>query len=166
MSYLSRGYITLEELKQSSKFPSEERLRHKRPVAVVECPQEIPCTPCLDVCPTGAVKMPTIIAIPEVDYDACNGCTLCVQLCPGLACFTIQYVDDKARVTLPHELLPTPKPKEEVILLNRAGEEVGKGKAIKVIPREKSKGDTSIVTVEMPLELAWEVRAIRVGRNE
>ncbi|ADT83950.1 4Fe-4S binding protein [Thermococcus barophilus] len=162
--YLREGFITLEELKKAIELPSEERLR-KRPVAIPECPQEIPCTPCKEICPTNAVLMENPNATPIVDYEKCIGCSLCVQICPGLAFFMIHYVGDKARVTMPHELLPVPKVGEEVILLNRVGEEVGRGKVITVVPRGKSKGDTPIITVEMPIELAWDVRAVKVVRE-
>lgn len=43
--YLKKGYITPEELFKIIPKPSDERLR-ARPVAVPECPQEIPCAPC------------------------------------------------------------------------------------------------------------------------
>lgn len=162
--YLREGFITVEELKQVIELPSEEHLR-KRPVAIPECPQEIPCTPCKEICPTNAVLMENPNAIPIVDYEKCIGCSLCVQICPGLAFFMVHYIGDKARVTMPHELLPVPKVGEKVILLNRVGEEVGRGKVITVVPREKSKGDTPIITVEMPIELAWDVRAVKVVRE-
>lgn len=162
--YLREGYLSVEELKKYVGLPSEERLR-QRPVAVPECPQEIPCTPCKEICPTNAVLMEHPNAVPIVDYEKCIGCSLCVQICPGLAFFMVHYIGDKARVTMPHEILPVPRVGEEVILLNRVGEEVGKGKVVTVIPREKSKGDTPIITVEMPLELAWDVRAAKVVRE-
>ncbi|AMQ18261.1 4Fe-4S dicluster domain-containing protein [Thermococcus peptonophilus] len=161
LEYLKRGYITPEELFEIIPKPSEERLR-ARPVAIPECPQEIPCAPCREVCPTGAISMLTPNDIPIVDYEKCVGCSLCVQICPGLAFFMVHYVGDKARITMPHELLPVPKRGDEVVLLNRVGEPVGKGKVTLIIPREKSMGDTAVVTVEVPIELAWEVRAIRV----
>ncbi len=163
--YLKRGYITLQELKEIIPLPSEERLT-KKPVAVPECPQEIPCTPCKEICPSGAVMMETPNSIPIVDYDKCIGCSLCVQICPGLAFFMIHYVSDTvARVTLPNELLPVPERGEMVQLLNRKGEMVGEGKVVLVIPRDKSVGDTSVITVEVPRDLAWEVRAIKVVRE-
>ena len=158
--YLSRGYITVEELKKIHPLPSEERLR-KKPVAVPECPQEIPCTPCAEICPVKAISMPTPNDLPKVNYEKCIGCSLCVQICPGLAFFMIHYRGEVARITMPHELLPIPKRGDEVILLNRKGEEVGTGKVVLVIPRDKSVGDTPVLTVEVPLNLAWEVRAIR-----
>ena len=159
--YLSRGYLTIEELKEMTPLPSEERLK-KKPVAVPECPQEIPCTPCKEICPVDAISMPTPNDRPMVNYEKCIGCSLCVQVCPGLAFFMVQYKGDKARVTMPYELLPVPERGDEVILLNRKGEEIGEGKVVLVIPRDKSVGDTNVVTVEMPIELAWEARAIRV----
>ncbi len=161
--YLRRGYIIPDELFSIIPKPSEERLR-QRPVAVPECPQEIPCAPCREVCPTKAIRMPTPNDIPVVNYERCIGCSLCVQVCPGLAFFMIQYVGDKARITMPHELLPLPERGEEVLLLNRVGQPVGRGRIIAVVPREKTKGDTPIITVEVPIELAWEVRAVRVER--
>ncbi|QEK79398.1 ferredoxin [Pyrococcus furiosus DSM 3638] len=163
-NYLRRGYITPDELFSIIPRPSEERLR-KRPVAIPECPQQIPCTPCKEICPVNAVMMDHPNDIPKVDYEKCIGCSLCVQVCPGLAFFMIHYVGDKARITMPYELLPLPEKGEEVILLNRVGEEVGKGKVLAIVPREKSKGDTPIITVEVPIELAWEVRAIKVVRK-
>ncbi|RKX49485.1 MAG: ferredoxin [Thermotogae bacterium] len=162
--YLREGYLSVEELKKYVGLPSEERLR-RRPVAVPECPQEIPCTPCAEICPTNAVLMKHPNAIPKVDYEKCTGCSLCVQICPGLAFFMVHYVGDKARITLPHEILPVPKVGEEVILLNRIGKEVGKGRVVTLVPREKSRGDTPIITVEVPIELAWEVRAVKVVRR-
>ncbi|CAD5244971.1 4Fe-4S dicluster domain-containing protein [Thermococcus camini] len=162
-SYLRNGYITPEELEKFIPLPSEERLR-KRPVAIPECPQEIPCAPCREICPTGAISMPTPNDLPIVDYDKCIGCSLCVQICPGLAFFMVHYVGDRARITMPHELLPVPKKGEEVVLLNHIGEPVGRGKVLTVVPREKSKGDTPIIIVEVPVELAWDVRAVRVER--
>ncbi|ASJ13168.1 4Fe-4S dicluster domain-containing protein [Thermococcus thioreducens] len=164
-SYLRNGYITPEELEKFIPLPSEERLR-KRPVAIPDCPQEIPCAPCREICPTGAISMPTPNDLPIVDYDKCIGCSLCVQICPGLAFFMVHYVGDRARITMPHELLPVPEKGEEVILLNRVGEPVGRGKVLTVVPREKSKGDTPILIVEVPIELAWDVRAVKVERRE
>ncbi len=160
--YLERGYLTLEELKEYVTLPNEERLQGKHPVAVPECPQRIPCTPCKEICPVDAIKMDNPNDIPVVNYEKCIGCSLCVQICPGLAFFMIHYRGDKARVTMPHELLPLPKRGDKVILLNRSGEEIGEGEVVLVIPREKSVGDTPVVTVEMPIKLAWEARAIKV----
>ena len=159
-NYISRGYLTLEELRENTPLPTVERLKNK-PVAVPECPQEIPCTPCAEICPVGAISMLNPNAKPLVDYDKCIGCSLCVQICPGLAFFMIAYRGELARVTMPYELFPIPKRGDEVTLLNRRGEVVGTGKVVLVIPRDKSVGDTPVLTVEIPVNLAWDVRAVK-----
>lgn len=154
--YKKTGVITLEELKQMGLIPPEERLR-KGPVAIAECPEEIPCNICVDACPYKAISMETINAIPRIDWDKCTGCSICVSKCPGLAIFVVDLSkQDKAYVTLPHEFLPIPKKGDEVILLSRYGERVGKGKVVKVWEYNR----TWVVTVEVPKELAMEVRAI------
>lgn len=81
-------------------MPSEEILC-RGPVAIIECPEEIPCNPCQMVCPSQAITMDDINDTPVVDYDKCKGCGLCVQVCPGLAIFMVSYANDKAVVSLP-----------------------------------------------------------------
>ena len=158
--YKKTGVITIEELRQMGLIPPEERLR-KGPVAIAECPEEIPCNICVDACPLKAISMETINGIPKIDWNKCIGCGVCVSKCPGLAIFVVDLSKpDKAYVTLPHEFLPAPKESEEVVLLSRYGERVGKGKVVKVWEYNR----TWVVTVEVPKELAMEVRAIWVEK--
>jgi Fe-S-cluster-containing hydrogenase component 2 len=155
-----KGYLEESEVE----LPSLERLR-KGPVAILECPQSIPCDPCKLSCPNKAIELANLNALPEINFERCNGCGLCVQQCPGLAIFLLEYKADKCRVTLPYEFLPLPKKGEKVLALDRRGEEVGKGIITRVIPRERSKGDTSILTVEVEEPLGNRVRNIRrMGR--
>ncbi len=158
--YRVEGVITVEELKELGLLPPEERLR-KGPVAILECPEMIPCNICVSACPTGAIRMDRIVDIPRVDWDKCIGCATCVAICPGLAAFVVDLSKpSKAYVTLPHEFLPRPKEGDVVKLLGRDGRELGKGRVVKV--REYNK--TLVVTVEVPPELAMEVRAIWVEK--
>jgi len=159
-SYRSTGIISIEELKNLGLLPPEERLR-KGPVAILECPELIPCNICVVACPTGAIKMDRIIDIPRVEWDKCIGCAMCVAICPGLAAFVVDLSKpDKAYVTVPHEFLPIPKVGDEVWLLGRDGKRLGKGKVIRVWEKNR----TWVVTVEVPRELAMEVRAIWVEK--
>ena len=159
-SFRKSGVISVDELKKLGLIPPEERLA-KGPVAIAECPEEIPCNICVDACPLKAIRMSSINDIPRIDWNKCIGCGICVSRCPGLAIFVVDMSKpDKAYVTLPHEFLPIPKIGDEVILLSRSGEELGKGKVTRVWEYNK----TWVVTVEVPKNLAMEVRAIWVKK--
>jgi len=156
-SILRRGYVTVEELRELGYITPTSRLE-EGPIAIIECPQEIPCDICVGGCPNKAIEMDNITALPRINWDKCTGCTLCVAICPGLAIFVIDLSKkrDKALVTVPHEFLPKINADDEVYLLNRKGERVGVGRVIKVYEKNK----TQVVTVEVPRELALEVRAV------
>jgi len=160
MSYLERGYLEKDELPP---FPSRERLL-KKPVAYIECPQPIPCSPCYEACPANAIEMENINDPPKVNYDRCAGCMKCIRVCPGLAIFMLRLKDDDTgEVTLQYEFLPWLKRGDKVKLYNRRGEEVGEGVVTWVLPPERN-NNTSLVRVEMPAELIFEVRAVRPAR--
>jgi len=159
-SYRRTGIVSVDELKKLGLLPPVERLK-KGPVAIIECPEKIPCNICVDACPSKAISMESIIDTPKLDWNKCTGCGMCVVLCPGLAIFVVDLSKkDKAYVTVPHEFLPEPKVGDEVILLGRDGKKLGKGKVVRVFERNK----TFAVTVEVPPELAMEVRAIWVEK--
>ncbi len=144
--------------------PSAER-RAAGPVVWVECFEEIPCDPCHDACPAGAIaEFADINDLPSVEHAECTGCGLCVPACPGLAIFVIDetYSEDEALIRLPHEFSPVPETGEHVTLLNRAGEEVGTGE----VHRVQNPGTfdrTAVVWVVIPQELVRDVRAIGKG---
>jgi len=159
---INDGIPTKEDLIKVT--PSDERFA-KGPVAVVECFQEIPCNPCVKACRRGAIKMPRDINdIPVVDAELCNGCSLCISLCPGLAIFVIDktYSDELALIKLPFEYVPVPQVGQFVTGLSRAGEELGCFEVIKVISGGK-KNMTYTISLAVPKELAMEVRDIKVG---
>jgi Fe-S-cluster-containing hydrogenase component 2 len=136
-------------------LPDEEHL--KKGVAIIECIQEIPCNPCVDACPTKAISMENINALPEIDYDKCVGCGKCVEVCPGLAVFLVKVVDNVALITLPYEFLPLPEEGSTVKALNREGKEI-----CDAVVKKVKKGRTTIVTIELPKEYVMEARNIKV----
>jgi Fe-S-cluster-containing hydrogenase component 2 len=109
--------------------------------------------------------MENINDTPVVNYDICDGCGICIALCPGLAIFVIDESDqnggkDKAIIKIPHEFLP-PVLGDIVAGLDRRGADITRARVLKVV---KTKSKTSIVWIEVPREYANDVRAIRTGK--
>ena len=142
-------------------IPDKKRLA-QGPVVIIECFQKIPCDPCAISCKLGAIKpFKDINDLPQVDFDKCTGCGICISSCPGLAIFVIDlnYSDEKSLIKLPHEMLPLPEKGENVYALDRAGSILGKVKVIKVL---KIKNKTNIISIEVPKSMVMKVRSIKV----
>ncbi|HAJ32343.1 MAG TPA: 4Fe-4S ferredoxin [Candidatus Atribacteria bacterium] len=142
-------------------IPDKERLA-KGPVVIIECFQKIPCDPCAVSCKFGAIKpFKDINDLPQVDFDKCTGCGICISSCPGLAIFVIDmnYSDEKSLIKLPYEMLPLPEKGENVYALDRAGSMFGKAKVVRVL---KVKNKTNIISLEVPKSMAMKVRSIKV----
>ena len=154
MSYEEDGIITNEDIQ----IPSAKRFE-KGPVAIIECPQSIPCNPCVDACPFHAVSMNDINALPEIDFEKCTGCGACIGKCPGLAIFVVDmtYSDNEAVIKLPYEF-SLPKTGDIVSALDRKGEVKGNAKVVSV---KKEKDKTGVVSIAVKKNLAMEVRNIR-----
>ena len=154
----------LDGERQGAVRPPEELWKNKKNgLVVVECPQRIPCNPCNTSCPVGAITpFEDINDTPSIDYEKCTGCTLCVAVCPGLACFVIDmtYGEDEALYKLPYEMLPVPQKGQSVQCLDRTGNVVSEGRVEAVA--EPKRDRTLVVHVAAPKSLAGEIRAIRV----
>lgn len=140
-------------------IPSRER-RAKGPVACIECFQQIPCNPCEEACPRGAITVgEEITGLPHLDEEKCNGCGICMTRCPGLAIFGIDesYSEKTALISFPYEYVPLPAQGQNVPCTDRKGCFVTEGTVYRV--RTSPAFDhTAIVTVEVPKEYAMEVR--------
>jgi Fe-S-cluster-containing hydrogenase component 2 len=157
------GVLSGPELKAKVALPSEERLK-SGPVVIVECVENIPCNPCAYACPRKAITIEgELTDTPKVDFSKCNGCTLCIAKCPGLAIFVINrdYSKTEATVTLPYELLPRPEVGSAVECLDREGQPVGKGKVVKMLD-SAAQNRCAVITVSVPKKLWNTVRGIRV----
>jgi len=163
-SLINDGIPTKEEL--DAIYPSDKRLT-EGPIAIVECFQEIPCNPCVKACKRGAISMlRDINDVPVVDEELCNGCGLCISLCPGLAIFVVDksYSGDMALIKLPFEYVPVPKSGHFVAGLDRAGRELGRFEVVRVTSGG-DKNKTFTVSLAVPHDLVMEVRGIRIGEQ-
>ncbi len=142
-----------------SVIPPKERLA-KGPVAIIECFERIPCNPCYTHCARGAIKeFEDINDRPQLNYDICNGCSICVSHCPGLAIFIVDetYSDTEALVKIPYELLPLPEEGTFVTGLDRGGKPICRAKVIKV-QNPKFQDRTPIISLAVPKDLSMTVR--------
>ena len=145
--------------------PSAER-RKQGAVAIIECFQEIPCNPCAEACPRGAISIPeSISAKPVFDETRCNGCGLCVTRCPGLAIFVVDdsFSPTETLIKLPYEFLPLPQPEQIVDALDRCGKEISVGRVVKV---QENGNKTALISLAVPRKLAMDVRNIRCRKED
>jgi Fe-S-cluster-containing hydrogenase component 2 len=158
------GYISEEELENHPGIPSLKR-RQKGAVVVIECIQDIPCNPCEESCKVEAITVgEDITNLPHIDEEKCIGCLSCIHICPGQAIFVVDESDeDKARISLPYEFLPLPEKEEIVTALERSGTELGDAKILK-ITKSKRMDQTSVITMEVPMEWSMKARAFKLKR--
>jgi len=99
----------LEILKSKpGKTEQKEKVYPKTGVfPVFHCNQEIPCNPCVSVCPKKGIKLRgnNITALPYFEGN-CIGCVKCVVICPGLAVTLVDFRKDEnfPTVAIPFEV--------------------------------------------------------------
>jgi len=160
-SIVVKGYYQWTDLENSPGVPSMERME-QGPVAFVECTQEIPCDPCEEACPAGAIKIgENITALPVLDDEKCTGCGICIPSCPGLAIFLVEknYTKTTSLIEIPHEYHPLPCTGDEVYCTDREGKPISSGKIIKVKTSFKN-NLTPVLSVEVPQEYCLEIRGV------
>jgi len=161
--YEKTGILSSADLKRLNLLPSNQRL-NKGPVVVVECVQEIPCDPCAEACPKKAITIEgNITNIPKVNFELCNGCTLCISCCPGLAIFVVNknYNEKEAALTLPYEFIPLPEKGEVVSGLDRTGKKVCRARVEKVLT-SKAFDHCAVITIAIPKKYWNTVRSIKL----
>lgn len=162
---LYQGYPSEQELSGAPGVPSDERIK-KGPVAFIECVQEIPCNPCEEACPYGAITVgKPITNLPKLDEEKCIGCGTCIAACPGLAIFMLNGSKQKAEVSFPYEYYPLPQKGDVVDCVDREGKLVVKGTVLRVVKSPRYDA-TAVLTVEVPMKYIKIVRSIkRLGRS-
>ncbi len=147
------------EAQIKSKFPKTEQLY--KPKAIVGCYQEIPCNPCSTSCPTDAITIGSDInQIPEIDFNKCTGCAMCVYSCPGLAIMTAQIKDDRAYFKIPYELLPLPEKGDIWQGINYKGEYITDA-VIENVQTNNRYDRTAIITASVKKQYLYDFVTVR-----
>ena len=160
-----------EEMAEILKSPGGEIHPYEVPEAtagtypVLHCSQEIPCNPCMTICPKDLIdtRGHPILGLPEF-AGVCVGCEKCVGICPGLAVTLVEWPTEGGApiVTIPFELGQWRLPQDEPLTVTGiTGEVLGTGNIVKV---RKAPGarDTLLVRVEVNSEIANHVVGIRI----
>ena len=133
---------------------------------VIRCVQEIPCNPCTEVCPLGAIKIENggLLGIPSFQGDRCTGCGKCVLVCPGLAITLVREGSSgktgagTAEVTVPWEMSKEKlEPGSIVRTVDRSGRIIGTAEIKKI---GKGIDRCALVTLVVPFEHRLETASI------
>ncbi|MBN1552123.1 FAD-dependent oxidoreductase, partial [bacterium] len=131
---------------------------------IIHCVQEIPCNPCITVCPTQSIHLigDPIMGIPEYQGE-CSGCGKCVAICPGLAITLVDYRKDPEIpiVTIPYEVKNIPIRKDDMLeVVDIDGVSLGKMKVVAVQEIKRSK--VQLIKIQSPKALAKKIVSFRI----
>lgn len=137
---------------------------------ILHCIQEIPCNPCISVCPLNLIKIENdgLLGIPKfVRKDKCTGCGKCLTICPGLAITLVDYRKDKESpiVSVPYEVQKVHPIKvgEKVSVVDLEGNFLDRLKVLRV---RDTKTRTQIIQVKSPKIIAKKIAGIRIQDEE
>ncbi|MFH0844873.1 MAG: (2Fe-2S)-binding protein, partial [Pseudomonadota bacterium] len=160
-----------EAILKSRPGPTVQREKPKEEkgmVPVFHCYQEVPCNPCVSVCPEGIIRTEhdEITGLPYLsDVLMCKGCMNCIYVCPGLAITTVDYRKDEDRpiVTLPYEIWREKvEMGQEVPVTDEEGAILGFYPVERILTNQKKYPGTLLVQVRMEKEVAKEAAGIWV----
>jgi len=135
---------------------------------VIHCYQEIPCNPCVTVCPKKSIKLKgeSILFPPEFSGE-CIGCFKCLIICPGLAITLVDKRKDEENpiVYIPYEQENTNiKKGEKVILTDENGNEISQTEIIDIKYIESEK--ITIIGVKVKNEISSKICGIKILKEE
>ncbi len=131
---------------------------------VLHCRQEIPCNPCVTVCPKRSIKLSgsSITSVPRFSGE-CIGCFKCLIVCPGLAVALVDRRKDAEHplVSLPFEMDRGLVAKgDKVALTDMEGADLGQAEVTDI--RDFKADSTLVLTVRTAGDIADRVAGIKL----
>jgi NADPH-dependent 2,4-dienoyl-CoA reductase/sulfur reductase-like enzyme/Fe-S-cluster-containing hydrogenase component 2/bacterioferritin-associated ferredoxin len=145
-------------------FEKEYKKPNNSIYPVIHCRQEIPCNPCVSVCPKKSIKLSgeSIKSIPYFDGD-CIGCFKCLLICPGLAITIVDKRKDANNpiVYLPYEnSLEKIKKGEKAIIVDEDSNSLGMAEVVFI--RQLKAEATTIIGVLVSSDIAEKVSSVKI----
>ncbi|UCB52441.1 MAG: FAD-dependent oxidoreductase [Candidatus Zixiibacteriota bacterium] len=152
--------------KPGATLPLEIKVPKSNVFPIIRCVQEIPCDPCIHICPKDMIEMEgdPIFGLPQVVRDECTGCTLCVAVCPGLAITMVDLREEgpDGLVMVPFELLELEVAVgDQVDAVDIDGAFVTRARVQKIAQR-KAYDRTLLVSLRVPREKETQVAGFRI----
>ena len=137
---------------------------------VFHCTQEIPCNPCVSVCPKGVISIPgdSLLGKPQIVNNDCIGCNKCVFICPGLAISLVDYREDQENpiVSLAYEVYNYEYKKgDSVLLTDYEGNPLQEAIIIDMAISKASR-KTQIIKIKVSKKIARRVAGFRIQKDE
>ncbi len=135
-----------------------------KPLASIECFEEIACNACEKACPESAIDFSR--KGKSLIESACTACGICVEVCPSAAIPILRVQEDRSlsKVTLPWRGSRSWAVGEQASLLNRRGETLASGRVTAVFSSETN--GVQRVELDVPTHLVWEARGLRRPRTD
>lgn len=136
---------------------------------IIHCIQEIPCNPCITICPTNSIFIEgdPILGLPYYK-GSCIGCGKCVTICPGLAITLVDFRKDKEFpiVTLPYEVSNHKvEIGEKVHCDDIAGNVLGCYEIVDIVDL-KINNKTVLIKIKVPKDIAKKVVSFTIQKKE
>ena len=157
-------YDKLEVLKsRPGKYLKRDFKSKGKIYPVIHCYEEIPCNPCVSVCPKKSIKLSgdSIMSTPYFEGE-CIGCFRCLVICPGLAITIVDKRGDEENpiVWLPLEISKDIRVGMRVSVSDEDGNVCGEFDVVDIRGFKVEK--TLAVALKVPSDIADRVASIKI----